>query len=59
MVASIEPNVPPSEIFRLVVFDGIYPTMNEFLLAIGIALGTLFVGWIFFTKQAKKFAYYV
>jgi ABC-2 type transport system permease protein len=45
--------------FRLVVFDGIYPTMNEFLLAIGIALGTLFVGWIFFTKQAKKFAYYV
>ena len=45
--------------FRLVVFDGIYPTMTEFLLAIGIAFGTLLVGWIFFTKQAKQFAYYV
>ena len=45
--------------FRLVVFDGIYPTINEFLLAIGIAFGTLLVGWLFFTKQAKKFAYYV
>jgi len=45
--------------FRLVVFDGIYPTVIEFLLAIGIAFGTLLVGWIFFTKQGKKFAYYV
>ena len=45
--------------FRLVTFDGIYPTMQEFLVAMLFSFGTLFIGWIFFTKQAKKFAYYV
>lgn len=45
--------------FRLVTFNGVYPTITEFSLAISIGFGTLLIGWIFFTKQAKMFAYYV
>ena len=45
--------------FRIVTFDGIYPTLEEFVAVIGISFGTLLIGWIFFTRQAKKFAYYV
>ena len=45
--------------FRLVTFDGLYPTLQEFLFALLFSFGTLIIGWIFFTKQAKKFAYYV
>jgi len=45
--------------FRLVTFDGAYPTLQEFIFAMLFSFGTLFIGWFFFTKQAKKFAYYV
>lgn len=47
------------KVFRLVIFDGIYPTAQEFLIAFAISFGVLSIGWIFFTRQAKKFAYYV
>ena len=56
---SLNPLYHLVKIFRLVTFDGIYPNFTEIMLAIGISLGTLLVGWVFFTKQAKKFAYYV
>jgi ABC-2 type transport system permease protein len=45
--------------FRLAVFDGMYPTTQEFISAFIISFGTLIIGWIFFTKKAKRFAYYV
>ena len=45
--------------FRLVAFDGVYPTMQEFIFATAFSFGTLIIGWIFFTKQTRKFAYYV
>ncbi|MBT6049314.1 ABC transporter permease [bacterium] len=45
--------------FRLVSFDGLYPTTQETLTAFIFSFGTLIIGWVFFTKQAKKFAYYV
>ncbi len=45
--------------FRLVTFDGQYPTSLEFIVAMLFSFGTLILGWIFFTKQSKKFAYYV
>jgi ABC-type polysaccharide/polyol phosphate export permease len=55
----LNPLYHPIKYFRLVVFDGIYPSGVETLAALGIGFGTLIVGWIFFTKQAKRFAYYV
>ena len=45
--------------FRLVTFDGLYPTTQEFITALVLSFGVLIIGWIFFTRQAKKFAYYV
>ena len=45
--------------FRLVTFDGLYPTTQEFIIALVLSFGVLIIGWTFFTRQAKKFAYYV
>ena len=45
--------------FRLITFDGVYPTTQEFSYALVFSFGTLIIGWVFFTRQAKKFAYYV
>ena len=45
--------------FRMIIFDGVYPTMQEFTVALVFSFGTLIIGWVFFTRQAKKFAYYV
>lgn len=45
--------------FRMIIFDGVYPTMQEFTIALVFSFGTLIIGWVFFTRQAKKFAYYV
>ena len=45
--------------FRITIFDGVYPTTQEFIFTLVISFGTLIIGWTFFTKQAKKFAYYV
>jgi len=45
--------------FRLVTFDGAYPTTQEFITALVFSFGTLIIGWLFFTKRAKEFAYHV
>ena len=45
--------------FRLVVYDGVVPTQQEWIVAIAIAAVTLIAGWIYFTRSSKKFGYYV
>lgn len=55
----VNPFYPVIRIFRLIVFDGKFPTLAEWGLAGGIALGTLVIGWVFFTQKSKSFAYYV
>jgi ABC-type polysaccharide/polyol phosphate export permease len=57
-VLKINPLYHQIKLFRLIVFDGIPPTINEYLVSFGIGFGTLLIGWIFFTKQSEKFAYY-
>jgi len=47
------------KLFRVITFNGEYPTLTELLLAVGVGFGTLIIGWVFFTKQSKKFSYYV
>jgi ABC-type polysaccharide/polyol phosphate export permease len=44
-------------LFRTVVYEGQIPELNEFLLAGGIGLVTLTVGWVIFAKKADEFAY--
>ena len=55
----INPLFPVIRVFRLVIYDGKVPTLAEWGIAAGIALGTLLIGWIFFTQKSKSFAYYV
>jgi ABC-type polysaccharide/polyol phosphate export permease len=55
----LNPFFPVIRVFRLVIFDGKYPTLAEWGIAAGIALGTLLIGWIFFTQKSKSFAYHV
>jgi len=46
-------------VFRMIIFDGISPSASEWGLAAGISLGTLLIGWLFFTYSSKSFAYHV
>jgi ABC-type polysaccharide/polyol phosphate export permease len=55
----INPLYPVIRIFRMVIYDGKVPTLAEWGLAAAIALGTLLIGWLFFTQKSKSFAYYV
>ena len=55
----LNPIFPIIKVFRLVIFDGKVPTLAEYGIAAGIALGTLLIGWLFFTQKSKSFAYYV
>lgn len=43
--------------FRAFVFDGRFPTIEEYLLTGGIASISLLFGWIFFSQRADEFAY--
>lgn len=47
------------KIFRLVLYDGQFPTLSMLLMAAGISVGTLLLGWFVFTKKADRFAYYL
>jgi ABC-type polysaccharide/polyol phosphate export permease len=55
----INPLYPVIRIFRLVIYDGKVPSLAEWGVAAAIALGTLLIGWLFFTQKSKSFAYYV
>jgi ABC-type polysaccharide/polyol phosphate export permease len=46
-------------IFRLIVYQGVFPTPKDWLYALGISLGALLIGWLFFSKKADSFAYHV
>ena len=55
----LNPIYPIIKVFRSVIYDGKLPTLAEWGIAAGIALGTLLFGWIFFTQNSKSFAYHV
>jgi ABC-2 type transport system permease protein len=55
----LNPLFPVLRVFRMVIFDGIVPSLSIWGIASGIALGTLLIGWIFFTQKSNSFAYYV
>ena len=55
----LNPLFPVIKVFRMVTLDGIIPTFAEWGIAAGISLGTLLIGWIFFTQKSNSFAYHV
>jgi ABC-2 type transport system permease protein len=58
-ILRLNPLFPVIKVFRLVIYDGQVPTLTQWGLAAGIALGTLLIGWILFTQKSKSFAYHV
>jgi len=46
-------------LFRAVIYEGRLPTLQEFLISGGIALTTLLIGWLVFTRNSDEFAYRV
>lgn len=43
--------------FRVPIYDGVLPSVPLSLIATGISLLTLVIGWIYFSYQADNFAY--
>ncbi len=46
-------------LWRLPLYDGLWPTWTEFWPAAAVAIGMLLVGWFFFTSKSDEFAYRV
>jgi ABC-type polysaccharide/polyol phosphate export permease len=47
------------KLWRLPLYNGLWPTWGEIWPAAAIALGMLLVGWFFFTSKSDEFAYRV
>jgi len=47
------------KVWRLPLYDGLWPTWGEIWPAAAIAIGMLLVGWFFFTSKSDEFAYRV
>lgn len=44
-------------LFRLPIYDGRLPTLEELLPALVISLAVLIIGWFYFTSKSDEFAY--
>jgi ABC-type polysaccharide/polyol phosphate export permease len=51
------PMVTLVELFRSLVFYGKIPTLENWLISIGIAVGMFLIGWLVFTGKSDEFAY--
>ena len=47
------------KLWRLPLYDGLWPTWGEIWPAAAIAIGMLLAGWFFFTSKSDEFAYRV
>ena len=47
------------KLWRLPLYEGLWPTWGQFWPAAVIAIGMLLVGWFFFTSKSDEFAYRV
>ncbi len=46
-------------LFRMVIYEGIFPTSQQWLIGAGLSIGMILIGWMVFTKQADKYGYRV
>jgi len=51
------PMVHLVELFRSLVFYGKIPTLENWLISAGFAMGTFLLGWLVFTSKSDEFAY--
>ncbi len=53
----LNPMVHLVELFRSLVFTGTIPSLQDWLITVGFALGTFLLGWLVFTSKSDEFAY--
>jgi lipopolysaccharide transport system permease protein len=58
-IMNLNPLYCVTKLFRIILFNGIIPSANEWLIGSSIAVITLFLGWYFFTSKSKLFGYYI
>ena len=58
-IARLNPMYHLVRLFRMPVYDGVVPGLNDILISGAISLGVLIVGWILFSRKADEFAYRV
>ena len=56
-VTNLNPMYHLIKIFRMPLYEGIFPGWIEMAIASGIAITTLIIGWLFFAKKADEFTY--
>jgi ABC-type polysaccharide/polyol phosphate export permease len=56
-ITMLNPMYHMVKLFRIPTYFGRLPTMTEFLVPFGIAVLTLLIGWVVFTRKSDEFAY--
>jgi len=56
-VTNLNPMYHLVRIFRMPLYEGVLPGWPEMAIASGIAIITLVIGWLFFSKKADEFTY--
>ena len=59
LILTLNPFFYVVNIFRLLVYDGVFPSSLDWGLAFLVSFTFLVLGWALFTKKADKFAYHV
>jgi ABC-2 type transport system permease protein len=58
-ILSINPMAKFIHLFRCVVYEGTLPSLQTYLVALGIGLGMFLIGWIFFQRRQRMFSYFL
>jgi ABC-type polysaccharide/polyol phosphate export permease len=56
-ITNLNPMYHLVRIFRMPLYEGVFPGLTELAIASGIALLTLVIGWLFFVRKADEFTY--
>jgi ABC-2 type transport system permease protein len=56
-ITNLNPMYHLIQVFRLPLYEGVFPGWVEIIIAGGISLITLTIGWLFFSKKADEFTY--
>lgn len=59
LVQKLNPMYSIIKLFRIPIYDGRIPTLEEFLPGFLWSAGVLVIGWFFFTSKSNEFAYKV
>ena len=58
-ITNLNPMYHLIRVFRTPLYEGVLPSWIELAIASGIAVITLVIGWLFFSKKADEFTYQV